>query len=165
MKQFFFKRKRELIPQTNRVTKGTKKRFEQLKRYSANWMNDHTKSFTRQTWIVLLLLFITSAGSISIYIMINSFREHETNLIVITPIRKPNHILETGEANIGTRRLPAKEYNLMIDIRYYMDSLIKRQSGKIVYDSIITLHPGLMDSLRFIENYFQQLNEKKWKSE
>lgn len=165
MKQLFLKRKRESIPQSDRLTKGTKKRFEQLKRLSANWMNDHTKSFTRQTWIILLFLFITSAGSISIYIMINSFREHETNLIVIAPIRKPSYTLETGEANIGTRRLPAKEYNPVIEIRYYMDSLIKSQSGRIVYDSIITLHPGLMDSLRIIENYFQQLNEKRWKSE
>lgn len=165
MKNIFSKRKSGTIAKSNILDKGIKKSYEQLKRCWANWMNDQTKSFTRQSWIVLLLLFITSIGSISIYIMTNSFQERETNLIVITPIRKPSQILETGEANIGTKNLTAEDYNHGKEIIDYIDSLIKRPSGKIVLDSILIYHPGLTDSLRFMETYFQQLNEKKWKSE
>jgi len=41
-----------------------------------------------------------------------------------------------------------------------MDSLARSPSGKILYDSIISQRPGLMDSVRFIENYYQQLKQK-----
>lgn len=165
MNNLFSKRKSGTTSKSYIPDKGIKKSYEQLKRCWANWMNDQTKSFTRQRWMVLLFLFIISISTISIYIMIDSFQERETNLIVITPIRKPNHILETGEANIGTKSLAGEDYNHVKEIRNCIDSLIKSPSEKIVLDSIMIYHPALKDRLRFMENYFQQLNVKKWKSE
>jgi len=157
MKNIFSKRKSETMGERNTRTKGINKSNEQLKRRWANWMNAHTISFTRQRWIVLLFLFIVCVGGVSVCIIINSFRLDESRLILITPIKKPNHILKTGEVNIGIKNLSAKDYSHIKEIRYYMDSLIKSSSGRIIYDSITSLHPGIMDSLHFIENYFQQL--------
>ena len=156
MKNIFSKRKSETMGERNTLTKGINKSYEQLKRRWANWMNAHTISFTRQRWIVLLFLFIVFVGGISVYIIIYSFRSEESCLILIAPIKKPNQILKTGEPNLGPTRSPGNDYAHVKEIREFMDSLIKSPSGKILYDSITSRHMGLMDSLRFLENYFQQ---------
>ncbi len=41
-----------------------------------------------------------------------------------------------------------------------MDSLSADPSGKRIYDSIQQYRPGLMDSIRQIEDYYQQLKDK-----
>ncbi|ULT38451.1 hypothetical protein KRR40_25400 [Niabella defluvii] len=52
------------------------------------------------------------------------------------------------------------EYSRIKRFRVYMDSLARSPAGRTLYDSIIYHRPGLMDSVRFIENYYQQLKQK-----
>lgn len=49
----------------------------------------------------------------------------------------------------------SKENYLKVHLfKEYMDSLARSATGKAVYDSILISRPGLMDSVRFIENNY-----------
>ena len=76
------------------------------------------------------------------------------------PIKKLKHATETGEPPIEAAEVSEAEYSRIKKFRMYMDSLARSPSGKILYKSITRHRPGLMDSVRFIENYYQQLKQK-----
>ena len=123
-------------------------------------MMKRTEKFSRCTWIVLLVLFVLSVSTYSVYLAVNSFIGKAGNSITITPIKKPKHATETGEVNKEAVEVTEAEYSRIKKFRMYMDSLAQSASGKTLYDSITSHRPGLMDSVRFIENYYQQLKQK-----
>ncbi|ULT42924.1 hypothetical protein KRR40_05095 [Niabella defluvii] len=88
------------------------------------------------------------------------FYGQKDNSITITPIKKPKHATETGETKTDAAEVSEAEYSRIKNFRVYMDSLARSPSGKALYDSINNHRPGLMDSVRFIENYYQQLKQK-----
>lgn len=147
-------------PKPNALSKGIDTAYKQLEGGWANWMMKRTENFSRRTWIVLLVLFVLSFGSYSAYVGVSAFTNKRSNPITITPIKKPAHVTETGDANIEASEVSEVEYSRIKKFRMYMDSLARSPSGKILYDSITSHRPGLMDSVRFIENYYQQLKQK-----
>lgn len=126
----------------------------------ANWMMKRTENFSRRTWIVLLILFVFSTSTYSIYLTVSAFSGKKSRSITITPIKKPKHAVETGDAHTEATEVSGAEYARIKKFRVYMDSLAQSPSGKNLYDSITSHRPGLMDSVRFIENYYQQLKQK-----
>lgn len=134
--------------------------FAHLQNRWATWMNRHTQTFSRNTWKLLLVLFVLTAGGYSIYLTIDAFFNANGKSISIIPIKKPAHINETGDAAATTPSITDAGYSHIKNFRLYMDSLARSPSGKIIYDSIIMYRPGLMDSIRMIEKYYQQQKQK-----
>ena len=122
-------------------------------------MMKHTQKFSRNTCKLLLVLFILTAGGYSIYLAIDALFKTDSKAISITPVKKPAHINETGDVSAATSPITDTGYNRIKNFRMYMDSLARSPSGKSVYDSIMMHRPGLMDSVRMIENYYQQLKQ------
>lgn len=160
MKLFQKRKENNVEPKPNAISKGIQAGYKRLQGGWANWMMKRTENFSRRTWVVLLILFILSTSTYSVYLAVSAFTGKASNAISITPIKKPTHITETGEANRGTAEVSEAEYSRIKKFRVYMDSLARSPSGKILYDSINRQRPGLMDSVRFIENYYQQLKQK-----
>lgn len=122
----------------------------------ANGLAKHTAKFNRLHWLMVLSLFILFAGGINIFLITKSFQTDEKVVFSITPIHKPKYLTQTGEELRNTDlRVSKKEYLHINNFLRYMDSLERSPTGRRVYDSILLNRPGLMDSIRFLENRFQ----------
>jgi hypothetical protein len=160
MKLFAKRKKRDTQTKQGVIAKGLQAGYNRLQGGWANWMMRRTKNFSRRTWVVLLILFVLSTSTYNIYLTVTAFTNKKANAITITPIKKPKHATETGDTQIESAEVSEAEYNRIKKFRVYMDSLARSSSGKILYDSITGRRPGLMDSVRFIEKYYQQLKQK-----
>lgn len=100
--------------------------------------------------MVLLILFVLLTGSYNVYCIVNAITGKGYSM-AITPIQKPKYATGKEESYKATE-VPEAEYRRIKKFRKYMDSLAQNPSGKILYDSLISRRPGLMDSLRWIEN-------------
>lgn len=160
MKLFSKRRETDSVPKTNALSKAVQTGYKRVQGGWANWMMRHTEKFSRRTWVVLLVLFVLSVSTYSVYIAVSAFTGKRSNSITITPIKKPKHATETGEANKEAMEVSEAEYSRIKKFSAYMDSLARSPSGKIQYESITSHRPGLMDSVRFIENYYQRLKQK-----
>jgi hypothetical protein len=160
MKLFSKRKESNAEPKPNAISKGMQAGYKHLQGGWANWMMKRTEKFSRRTWLILLTLFVLFSSSYSVYLGVSAFTNKETNSITITTIKKPKHLTETGETPIEAAEVSEAEYNRIKKFRVYMDSLARSPSGKTLYDSITKYHPRLMDSVRFIENYYQQLKQK-----
>jgi hypothetical protein len=127
----------------------------------ALWMSQRTKHLSRTTLRLLLLAFIALAGGYSIYLIGQSFSGKQANAISITPIKKPGHVLQAGDAASQPDMIVSKkDYQGIIRFRGYMDSLTRSPAGKAAYDSIILSRPGLLDSIRILEKIYQSQTKK-----
>ncbi|MEO7047496.1 MAG: hypothetical protein ABI091_19510 [Ferruginibacter sp.] len=160
MKLFFKRKESDAQLKPNVIAKGMQAIYNRLQDGWARWMMKRTEKFSRGTWTVLLSLFVLSASAYSVHILLNAFAGNGGNSITIIPIKKPMHLAETGEERITAPEVSEAEYSRFKRFRMYMDSLARSPSAKIFYDSITSHRPGLMDSLRFIENYYQKSKSK-----
>lgn len=144
------------------VAVGSLALYKYMQRIWADMMAKHTAGFSRKTWVMSLVLFMLLGSGCSIYLIVNALYVKSGKAVSISRIKKPGHVAETGEAGNRTTPSPGKEYERVRQFKAYMDSLARSPSGSIIYDSITRSRPGLMDSVRFIEIYYQQLkNEVK----
>lgn len=158
-----FKRKSPDIAESqmqNGVSKGMQVFYNRLRHIWAKWMEKRTAKLSPGNWKMALALFVLLTGGYSIYLAVNGFTSKGTTTFSITPIRKPGHLTETGEAKTTLPQVSQAEYRRIRNFRMYMDSLARSPSGRSVYDSITHNRPGLMDSVRFIENYYQQFKNE-----
>ena len=156
--KFLFKNKRKnTSEQPATVAKGLQSGYRCLKSGWAAWMTKHTAGFSPSTWKVILIVFILSSGGYNIYLAVNAIVSKPKKSISVTSIKKPAHATETGDANTTAPQVSEAEYMRIRKFRTYMDSLARSPSGKIIYDSITRHRPGLMDSVRLVENYYEQL--------
>jgi hypothetical protein len=127
----------------------------------ALWMGRRTERLSRKTLFLLLLTFTALAGGYCIYLIGQSFMGNQANAISITPIRKPGHVLQAGDVASQPDMIVSKtDYQGIIRFRGYMDSLTRSPAGKAAYDSIVLSRPGLLDSIRFIEEIYQSQTKK-----
>lgn len=144
----------------NSIAKGAASFYLRLQSRWAKWMAKRTESFSRGNWTLLLILFVLLTGGYSTYLLVSSFTAKERKAFSITPIRKPGHLTETGDAKAEAHPISETEYRRIHNFRMYMDSLARSPSGKATYDSITYRRPRLMDSVRYIDNYYQQLKNE-----
>lgn len=127
----------------------------------AQWMGRRTQYLSRKSLLLLLLTFTALSGGYSIYLIGQSFSGDQANTFSVTPIRKPGHVLQTGESASQPDMIVSKtDYQGIIRFRGYMDSLTRSPAGKAAYDSIVLSRPGLPDSIRFIEKIYQSQIKK-----
>jgi len=126
----------------------------------ANWMALRTAGLTKKGWLTALASFVLLMGSYSGYLIVSAFTGTAPNSLKVAAIRKPAHTSNTGEAKIQARISDA-EYHRIQGFHQYMDSLAADPKGRKAYESIITKRPGLMDSVRQVEKYYQQLKTSK----
>jgi hypothetical protein len=57
--------------------------------------------------------------------------------------------------------VPSSQYNKIIAFLKYMDSLAGSVSGRKIYDSIIHIRPGLLDSAKLLEKLYHNQNKSQ----
>lgn len=145
----------------DRILKQTVNTCLRMQNVWALWMGRRTERLSRRTLLLLLLTFIVLACGYSIYLIGQSFSGNQTSTFSVTPIRKPGHVLQAGDATSQPDMIVSKtDYQGIIRFRGYMDSLARSPDGKAAYDSIILNRPGLLDSIRYIEEAYQSQTKK-----
>ena len=155
MKLFSKIKKNNVEPKPNAISKGMQAGYKHLQEGWVKWMMKRTEKFSRRTWIVLLILFVLSTSTYSVYLAVSAITEKDGILITVTPIKKSRYTTETGETDKEAAEVSEVEYRRIKRFRVYMDSLARSPSGKTLYDSINSSRPGLMDSLQLIEQLYR----------
>ncbi|MFC0773325.1 hypothetical protein [Terrimonas alba] len=106
---------------------------------------------------VLLLLFCLFGGGSSIYLIANAvFHKDNKPAIHIEPVQVPTYYDQTGaESSNVLPYMDKQDYEQATAFRRYMDSLHNDKNGKYIYDSIMFSRPGLMDSVKLLEEIYQ----------
>ncbi|MFP9100711.1 hypothetical protein ACLI09_16805 [Flavobacterium sp. RHBU_24] len=126
----------------------------------ANWVSLRTAGLTKKGWLTALACFILLMGSYSGYLIVSAFTGTAPISLKVAAIRKPAHTFNTGEAK-AQARISDAEYRRIEGFHRYMDSLATDPKGRKAYESIIAKRPGLMDSIRQVEKYYQQSKTNK----
>lgn len=161
--KFLFKNKREKAPEQvvgSKASEGIQALYRNLQCTWATGMEKLTAKLSYGNWKIVLVLFVLLTSGYNVYLVVNAFTHKNIKSFSVTPIRKPEHLSKTGDTRAGTLYVSEAEYMRIRRFRIYMDSLARGPSGKAVYDSITSNRPGLMDSVRFIEKYYEQFKNK-----
>lgn len=165
MKFLFRKRKKKQVPEQDsgcdRILVQAVKTCLRVQIVWAQWMQRKTKHLSQRMLFLLLLVFISLAGGYNAYLIKKNFSGHQTNAFAISPIKLPGQILQTGDISIQTDiQISSTEYLRIIRFRDFMDSLARSSSGKARYNSIVSIRPGLIDSIQLIEKIYHSQFKK-----
>lgn len=117
----------------------------------AGYLTDRTNRYSVRTLKIGLVTVCVLAGAGYVNIAINAFSKPAA-LRPIDKVSIPKHvILDEGEKAGPVQQVnPVSGHNIR-RFNYYMDSLQKTVEGKRIYDSILRVRPGLLDSIRKVE--------------
>ncbi len=115
----------------------------------ADYLNRKTAALSRRKIKAFLIVFCIVSAVGSACIIIHALQKKHTDYAV-SAITAPRHIEQNDPAIEDTATIQAV---MRIEhFKYWLDSL--HQRGSPLYDSITKARPGLIDSVRFIEQYY-----------
>jgi len=156
MKMFAIREKRKSDSNRNALSRLLRTGYNRVQMRWANWMTRCTQNFSYRSWVALLILFVIITGGYCVYLAVGGFVNPQKHSVKIERIKRPQNMVDTGDMNKSPMEISADEYERIQQFRIYIHSLAQSTVGKLQYDNIISHYPGLMDSIRFIENYYQQ---------
>lgn len=122
----------------------------------AKWMAKKTEGLSSVQLLIFWGLFLAFSAVYSMYLIAVSFSGKATNTLTEIPVAKRVKPIQVNDVIIRKSNPISKtEYERLHRFRICMDSLIASPAGKKVHDSIVNIHPGLLDSITIIENYYQ----------
>jgi hypothetical protein len=149
----------------DKAAKGIASFLLKMQNGFARFMSKRTKNISAFRMKAGLIVFFLTGSSLSIYFIVVAFvkKDQQTKMIKIDRLSVPKYYNENGEEPVEPDLLVTKqEHEEMQAFHHYMDSLQHSEGGKRVYDSIILIRPGLMDSVNMLEEIYQsQLKSKK----
>ena len=158
----FFRRKKQTVPlmYTGFQKMGT--RIDKQQRKWADYLNGKVKGAANGSKMFWLIVFCFLFGGSSIFLMVSSVGESARQLL-IDRISVPSFMMQDKDPSdfIPLPILSKKEYENILAFEKYMDSLKNSTAGKLKYDSICIMRPGLMDSLSFIKVLFLQQSKTR----
>jgi len=120
----------------------------------ADFMSSKTKTLSTKAKWFWLAVYCVVFGGFSIYAFMGTFGGNK--VLEPSPVSFPKHYDQTG-IEIKEPHVSEKDIKRINRFKQHMDSLRRSQEGKIVYDSILKTRPGLMDSIKAIEQiYYSQ---------
>lgn len=121
----------------------------------AKKMNLLTSDLSKRSLVIYLSLFIIITGGISIYNVCNGFFSKES-IVRTGIISNCNSIVVKSASYTKTETIvPTADFENISRINVYLDSLKQSNDGLKIYDSIDNYRPGLLDSLKFMTNYYK----------
>lgn len=147
---------------TDRVAAGIVTKCIRVQSKWADYMQRRSERLSQNAkkwWLGLFCLF--SVGC-SIFLMIKSFTGTSKKNLSVAPIHVPIHSIQTGEENTRSFHLiTTEEFERIARFHHYVDSLERSASGAKTRDSLLSLRPGLMDSIRILEKLYQLQTSKQ----
>jgi len=137
-------------------------RFKTIQYKASKFLQAKFETLATGSKRLTVVAFCIVGFSLSVYLMIKSFSKQDAKPISITAIRVPKQAVVNGQQPLRPVAVITKEeFEKIRKFRLYLDSLVKGQQGKRLYDSIIIYRPGLIDSLTIVENMYQLQSPNK----
>lgn len=129
-----------------------------IQRNCARWMQLKTEHLSPAAKRIVLFAFLIVSASLSTYLLIKPAGKNPIGSGRITLPAKP-------EMPGNREFLTGAEYNRLRSFRQYMDSLARSPDGIKQYRDFNRAHPGLLDSIRTLEQLYDlhNKNRRKWK--
>ena len=128
----------------------------------AAYMQRKTARLSHKAKMYCLLLFCLLSVGCSLYLILESFAGTSKKNLGLAPINVPVHAAQSGEEDTRSFLLiTKKEFERIEQFRLYLDSLGRSDTGMKIRDSLLSLRPGLMDSIRAVERLYQLQDSKK----
>lgn len=127
----------------------------------AKKMSSLTSGLSRKRMLVLYVFFVGFTGIINLSLICRGFESDLSYEMDVFPISRASGI-NNKSTNESSKPMPLKkgEYKKLMHFKIFTDSLLKSPAGKVIYDSIKSARPHLLDSIAVIENYYKiNLNE------
>lgn len=121
----------------------------------AKKMSRLTSDLSRRSLVIYLMLFIITTGSVSIYNVYSAFSSKEKSVAIGIISNSTSVVMKPVQVRTNERVLSKVEFEKIIRISSYLDSLKQSKEGQKLYDRIKNYRPGLLDSLVFVENYYK----------
>ena len=156
-----FKRKEKREPVSEKAAGIIARTILAIQRGFAEWMGRRTASLGRGGKIGLLVIVCVVFGGLSVASLVKVFTgPGESESWKPSAVRVPGYYDKTRDASANEVAIVSPSaYMKMRAFRRYMDSLKGTATGKLEYEKIMKARPGLMDSVRFLEElYHSQQN-------
>jgi len=129
------------------------------------YLQEKTNHISAKIKLVVFAVFTMASVTLSIYVILASIINTRVEALSVTQIVIPKNNIKTGEQRKAAQRLIIQQdYKKIYDLKQYTDSLNQTIAGKHASDSLNKLRPGLMDTLKLLENiYLNQQKETLWK--
>lgn len=124
----------------------------------ARWLQLKTGRLSPASQKVMLFAFFTVSALLSSHFLIRPTGKSSVEVGRVTLPANP-------EAPANPAFLTGVEYNRLKSFRQHMDSLARSPDGSHQYRDFNKAHPGLLDSIRTLEQLYDLhiKNRKKWK--
>jgi hypothetical protein len=138
---------------------------ERRQRRAADYLNSKVAGCSKRQLKAGLFSFCLSFGSAAVYVIYNSFSGDEAT-VRVQSIRVPESSMLPKQKDSIIKRPVPKSITKIRAFDRYLDSLKQTREGKMIYDSIVRLRPGLPDSLEMtLELYEDHLKQIEYDNE
>ena len=141
----------------DKVAKGIAGFLLSIQNSFASFMSGRINSLNNRSKHVALAIFCLLFGGFSIYAFVGAFRDRDSDKTI-----KPDQMAvpiyyDRTDAEVAEPSGSERDIMRINRFKRYIDSLSKSPTGRQVYDSILKARPGLMDSIKVIEQiYYSQ---------
>lgn len=144
---------KEKEPYDKNIKGKVSEKVQEAKRLVADFLNARVNGLSAMHRRITLLMFGLLMGAICLAQVIQSLRSEETsNSITIHKITRPTDIHTATEEM--RHKMEVEQLNRVTQLKRLLDSLSTSEEGSKIFDSLIHMRPGLMDSVNlFIQNY------------
>lgn len=128
---------------------------ETRQRRAADYLNAKAERLSKRQLVIGLICFVTLFGGSAAAVIWQAFHRPVAT-VRVKSIVIPDHVLIPEQESPKERALTGTEIRHIRSFRRYLDSLQQSGNGKAMYDSIARHRPGLLDSLSFIEEVYNE---------
>lgn len=124
----------------------------------ASFMSGRINNLSNRSKQVCLAIFCLTFGGFSIYAFFGVFRDPGNSGKTIKPdqVAVPKYY-DQADTKFKEPSVSERDIARINRFKRYMDSLSRSEKGRPEYDSILKARPGLMDSIKVIEEiYYSQ---------
>ena len=143
---------KEEKPYSKNVNENDSGRIHKMKQTLADYLNERVNKLSASHRKITLIIFGLLMGAICLAQVIQSLKAERSNTAIsIDKITMPRDIHE--EFGGMRHQIETENLNRVLRLKQLLDSLSNSEEGSNVFDSLIHMRPGLMDSVNlFIQN-------------
>jgi hypothetical protein len=116
------------------------------------WLRLKTAQIAPNTKLTLCVLCCLGFGGYCGWLVLGGLSGKAAGSFTISQIKVPDHIGKPAQA--AKTIISDGEYQKVVTYLDYLDDLKTTRQGRAVYDSLLTLRPGLQDSLLMIHQMY-----------
>jgi len=148
----FRRKKEESSPRMDKMALHLATFFRTVQERLASCMARWTASLSKRALQFVVFLFCLLFGGASLFTFLDVFRQNAPTLMKPATLTVPKNYKQSGV--VLTPLLTPQDREHISRFKTYLDSLYRSEEGRAVYDSLLRERPGLLDSLRMIEDIF-----------